>query len=80
MGRISVLAQRTWKWSDSGHIMEESLLHTINPRSKGHIVIDLLSPGKAGSHWARGEASAQGPWGYVPHALHLDLAQCCRGQ
>lgn len=60
-------------WSGSGHVMEQSLLHTINPRSEGHIVTDLSS-GQAGSHWALGVASVLGTWSGVLHELPPESA------
>lgn len=47
----------------SGHVIEQPLLHTSNPRSEGHIVTDLLSSGEAGSHWALGRGLCPGSLG-----------------
>lgn len=75
---ISVLTQRTWQWSGSGHVMEQSLLHTVSPMSGGHLVTDLPSPREAGSHWALGEASVREPEG-VGH-MHFPQTQLSRAQ
>lgn len=48
-------------WGDPGRVYIPAQ-ESISPRSKGHVVTDVLSPGEAGSFWALGEVSIQGTW------------------